>query len=143
LLYIGVGFFEYHNIITCIELAVEAIEDLPEWRWIALIGIAPAVLISISIGLTISVVYLIVQMRYHFDRRVMMAEEGRIRTIFLVFTLTQVSRTCIYLVTKLVVAKLINEYIIYYSFYAIWDVLPLTLIMVYHRTCYEAQAQQH
>jgi len=113
LLYIGVGFFEYHNIITCIELAVEAIEDLPEWRWIALIGIAPAVLISISIGLTISVVYLLVQMRYHFDRRVMMAEEGRIRTIFLVFTLTQISRSVIYLVTKLVMEEVINKDIIY------------------------------
>ena len=101
--------------------------------------IAPSVLISISIGLTASVTYLFVQTHYHFDRSVLLDEKGRVRTIFIVFTLTYLSRAIIYLLTRFVEAKVVNTILIYYWFHPYWDVLPLTLIMVYHRTCYEAQ----
>jgi len=36
----------------------------------------------------------------------------------------------------------LNYGLIYLVFYNIWDVLPLTLIMVYHSTCFDAQQRQ-
>jgi len=78
-------------------------------------------------------------MHHHFDRQVMMAEAARVRTIFLVFILTYISRAAIYLIQMFTVDEEINEFIIYYMFYIIWDVVPLVLIMHYHYTCYEAQ----
>jgi len=55
------------------------------------------VLLSISLGLTASVIYLFVQMHHYFDMKVMMAEAGTVRTIFIVFTLTYVSRGVMYI----------------------------------------------
>jgi len=78
-------------------------------------------------------------MYYYFDRSVMMDEEGRVKAIFLVFTLSYISRAILYLLNQFIIDEVANTYLVYYTFYPIWDVLPLSLIMVYHRTCYEAQ----
>ena len=96
-------------------------------------------LLSISLGLTISVIYLFVQMHFYFDMRVMMAEAGRVRTIFLAFTLTYVSRAVFTLLGIYDVLEYYNLFIIYNVFYNIWDILPLTLIMIYHSKCFGAQ----
>ena len=71
-------------------------------------------------------------MHHYFDMKVMMAEAGRIRTIFLVFTLTYVSRAVVFLLATYKVIEFYNFFIIYDVCFNIWDILPLTLIMIYH-----------
>jgi len=95
---------------------------------------------------------LLAQVKLYFNRQILKDEEGRVKTIFIVFTATYVSRAGVYLV-KLIIGeyydskseKIINEEflaisaIAYYVFYNLWDILPLALIMEYHRTCYAEQ----
>jgi len=82
-------------------------------------------------------------MHRYFNVKVMMAEAGRIRTIFLVFTLTYCSRAVVFLLGMYdVIEDFLNYAIIYLVCYNIWDVLPLTLIMIYHSRCYDAQQRQ-
>jgi len=79
-------------------------------------------------------------------------EEGRVKMIFIVFTATYVSRAVIYLVQLIVYVSLhINGNpegeelfdtitdLTYCVLYNVWDILPLALIMEYHRTCYAEQ----
>jgi len=137
LVYITVGYFEYVNFVELIDNW----SDLgpPPKRLKAYNWITPSVLLSISLGLTVSVAYLFVQIHRHFNRQVMMAEAARVRTIFLVFILTYISRAIIYLIQMVYIKKPANTALVYYVFYNIWDVVPLMLIMHYHYTCYEAQ----
>jgi len=100
------------------------------------------VLLSISLGLIVSVIYLFIQIHFYFDIRVMMAEAGRIRTILLVFTLTYVSRAVVHLLGMYDVIGGYDIFLIYHVLYSVWDVIPLTLIMIYHSQCYGAQQRQ-
>jgi len=68
-----------------------------------------------------------------------MAEAARVRMIFLVFFLTYISRAIIYLIATNKIEDPKNSFLVYYVFYNIWDVVPLSLIMHFHYTCYEAQ----
>ena len=69
----------------------------------------------------------------------MMAEAARVKTIFLVFILSYISRAVLYVIQAIFIDEPLNVILIFYVFYNIWDVVPLTLIMHYHHTCYEAQ----
>jgi len=80
-------------------------------------------------------------MHRHFNMQVMMAEAGRVRTIFLVFIIAYISRAVVYLIQMFMPEHFIDFAIVYYVLYNIWDVVPLALIMHYHYTCYEAQQQ--
>jgi len=107
----------------------------------------PSVFISLSIGLTSSVIYLLLQIKHHFNRQVLVTEEGRVKTICLVFTLAYVTRSVHLLLFGLLV-DMHDQYrfpvfnIYYFIFLNFWDVLPLTLIMSYHRTCFQAQQRE-
>ena len=104
MVYLGVGYFEYENLLIGIELQ----SDAPTWRRRVDSFVLPSVFISISIGLTISVIYLLFQIHYHFDRSVLMDEKGRVRAIFLVFTLTYITRAIIYLLQMFVIQRPTN-----------------------------------
>jgi len=67
-----------------------------------------------------------------------MAESDRVKTIYLVFTVAFVSRTVIFFYNVFAEYKYANMLLIYFCFYNIWDVMPLTLIMIYHKECYDA-----
>jgi len=67
-----------------------------------------------------------------------MAEAARVRTIFLVFVFMYISRAVLYVIQAIIIDDVLNTVLIYYVFYNFWDVVPLTLIMHYHYTCYEA-----
>lgn len=142
--YLTVGYYDYKNRMIVEEILFYKGEDaVPIRRERALKWIVSSVLMSISLGLTATVTYLLVQMYYYFDPKVMKDEAGRIRTIYITFTLAYISRTLVNLLTRFnVIKEGLNPYIVNLVCYNIWDILPLTLIMVYHSKCFDAQQRQ-
>ena len=142
LAYIAVGVYDITIFDECITLLDPATE-LPKPLQRACLYLTPSLLIPISIGLTASVIYLLVQIKQHFNRQVLMTEEGRVKTIFIVFTVTYVTRAVFLFLLSFFGSKALLDFTIsYFVLLSFWDVLPLTLIMFYHRTCFEAQQRQ-
>lgn len=144
LLYIVVGIFDCWNTIT-IPDGIDAVR--PKWRFFFVLVLPPIVLISISIALSCTVFNLLTQIKRHFNRQVLMDEEWRVKMIFLVFTVTYMTRAIFY-VTMDLITNFSNDLtadfgadtaLVYYVLYNVWDVMPLTLIMQYHRKCYAGQ----
>jgi len=95
----------------------------------------PVIFSTLSIGLTIACTCLIVIMKKYFHKS-LKTEVCRIQTIFLIFTVSYLSRAVIYYVLTLpkVVAKitLLAYELTFQIGYNFWDVIPLTFVMVYH-----------
>jgi len=91
----------------------------------------PTIFSVLSIGLTVACTCLMVRMYKYFPQN-LKDEACRIKTIFLVFTVTYLTRaTAIFVIPRLHVSYL-AENLIFDLGDIFWEVLPLTLIMVYH-----------
>lgn len=106
LVYIIFGFFDYANEAKLVEYYNSWTDPTahppdPVIRTKVLHWTIPTVMLSISLGLTCSIIYLFVQMHRHFNMEVMMAEEARVRTIFLVYIIAYISRLAMYFVQHL------------------------------------------
>jgi len=106
----------------------------------------------VSIGLTCAYYDLRTQIKLYFNRQVMMEEEGRVKMIYFVFTVTYASRVIIDVIKGAIKFKYagyasdianndlsLDIGIVYCVLYNVWDVWPLTLIMQYHCKCYAGQ----
>jgi len=113
--------------------------DPAEWHAVAFVTILPCELILISIFLASAYFYLSVNMKQHFAKE--LEDEGKkIKAIFVLFSLSYISRA----VVSLLKLKVIDEHIyaVYYSMYFFWDVLPLSSIMIYHLKAFRAEERQ-
>jgi len=91
----------------------------------------PTIFIALSIGLTVACACLVVRMNKYFDRS-LKDEVCRIKTIFLVFTVTYLTRaTANFVVPRLHVSYLAYE-LIFDLGDIFWDVIPLTIVMIFH-----------
>jgi len=95
----------------------------------------PTVFVLLSIGLTIACTCLMVRMNKYFPRN-LKDEACRIKTIFLVFTVSYLTRATVFLVLRRVEEAYVTINLIFDVGYNFWDVIPLTLIMRYHYKCF-------
>ena len=72
----------------------------------------------------------------------MQDEARRIKVIFLVLTVSYVSRAVVYIFKMVDVIEDEHDWIVYLVMYTFWDILPLSLIMLYHYTAFEAEAKE-
>ena len=91
----------------------------------------PTVFTLLSIGLTVACACLIVRMNKYFDRS-LKDEVCRIKTIFLVFTVSYLTRATAYFVLPRVNASNITEGLIFHVGFNFCDVIPLTIVMIFH-----------
>jgi len=130
-LYSGVNLFEASNLHYIVTN-----EEPSKWRVTMMDTITPANYFSVSIGLVISAIYLLINIHMYFEKQ-LKDEARRIKVIFLVLTVSYVSRVVVYILTS---ARLIEHYwIVYLVMYTFWDILPLSLIMFYHYNNFKAQ----
>ena len=110
-------------------------------KWKIYFGILfpPIIMTLLSIGLCVACICLIKRMNKFFPRH--LKDEGcRIKAIFLVFTISYLTRAVLSLVLP-VAAQLgkitwFASQLTYGICYNFWDVIPLTLIMMYHYECF-------
>jgi len=100
-----------------------------------LILFPPIILTLLAIGLCVACTCLIIRMN-NFLHRSLKDEVRRIRTIFLVFTISYVTRAILSLVLPIAerYGKITDlayklTFLVGYNF---WDVIPLTIVMVFH-----------
>lgn len=93
---------------------------------------APTIFILLSISLTIACACLISRMNKYFDRS--LKDEGcRIAIIFLVFTISYLTRATTYFVLDAIGdVPSLAYHLVYYIGYIFWDVIPLTIVMIFH-----------
>jgi len=93
----------------------------------------------LAIGLCVACTCLIIRMNKYFPRS--LKDEGcRIKTIFLVFTISYLTKAVLSLVLPIAdyydkISIFANQFT-YEIGYNFWDVVPLTLIMMYHYKCF-------
>jgi len=103
--------------------------EAEEWRFAMLYNDTPANYFSISIGLVISSIYLLVNLHKYFEKQ-LKDEATRIKVIFLVLTVSYISRGVVYILKAQKVID--HSWIVYLVMFTFWDILPLSLIMFYH-----------
>jgi len=95
----------------------------------------PTVFTLLSIGLTVACTCLMVRMNKYYPRS--FKNEGcRIKTIFLVFTISYLTRAAVYFVLLRVPLSPLTLTLIFDVGFLFWDIIPLTLIMMYHYKCF-------
>jgi len=109
-------------------------EDVKVWieYWNQLY--APANLLLLSIALTTTTSFLVYNVRKYFKER-LKAEACRVMTINIVYTVANLTRAVAYIMTRWVFKNapyLFWGRMTYYIGYNFWDVIPLSLIMIYH-----------
>jgi len=100
----------------------------------------PAVLLIAATGLTLSAAFLLFNMKKYFEKE-LEDEAKKIAIIFVVLTVTSISRA---------VASLLqtggyfgyHSFIVYLTHYFIWDIVPLLLIMLYHKMAFNDEATE-
>jgi len=95
----------------------------------------PTIFSVLSIGLTVACICLMVRMNKYFPRS-LKDEACRIKTIFLVFTFSYLTRATVFFVLPRLDLSYLAENLTLYIGFNFWDVIPLTLIMVYHYKCF-------
>jgi len=109
------------------------------WRLDFTLLFPPIILTLLAIGLCVACTCLILRMNKFFPVNLKI-EGHRIKTIFLVFTVSYLTRAVLSL--GLPIAKLYDKISVFaFQFtyavgYIFWDVIPLTLIMMYHYKCF-------
>ena len=98
------------------------------------------VLITVSILLALSFTILIIQMKRYFAAQ-MVDEARRIKTMYVCFTVSSISRAVVFLLCRHEVIKEYNQPKVYFSLYFFWDFIPLSLVMYYHYHCFTAQEE--
>jgi len=95
----------------------------------------PTIFTVLSIGLTVACACLIVRMKKYFPRN--LKDEGsRIKAIFLVFTISYLTRALVYFILERGLVSYLAFNLIFDVGFNFWDVIPLTLIMMYHYKCF-------
>jgi len=113
-------------------------EDIKKWCLLVTDIIIPFDYFSISLGLCIASIDLLVNMHKHFAKE-LQDEARRIKVIFLVLTVSYVSRAVVYILVHVGVIK--DFLLVYLVMYIFWDIIPLSLIMYYHFSNFQAQAK--
>ena len=132
--YFGITLFEAFNLHYIITNNYVAL-----WRRIIKKTLLAAEYFSVSIGLVISAIYLLINMHMYFEKQ-LQDESRRIKVIFLVLTVSYVSRGVLYIMTN-TTEVIEHETIVYLAMYTFWDIIPLSLIMLYHYVAFEAEAK--
>jgi len=109
--------------------------NLPDWIFIFFSVLVIGSYIALSIGLTVSVVILLKTVNKYF-KEILEAEAKKIKMIYIVFTVTYVTRTITYLIPWHSQSHVFFNDVVNYSMFAVWDILPLGLIMRYHFICF-------
>jgi len=129
--YGGVNFFEANNTYYYFKNEFK----VKKWRTVVGEYIIPSDYFSISIGLVTASTYLLTNMHKYFEVQ-LKDEARRIRVIFLMLTVSYVSRAVVYLLAGVWIT---NTWMVYLVMYNLWDILPLSLIMYYHNTNFNEQ----
>jgi len=106
--------------------------DAPKWKMVNTI-ILPFDYFSVSIGLCIVSIDLLVNMHKHFAEE-LQTEARRLKVIFLVLTGSYVSRAVVNLLASAEV--IFHYYLVNCVMYILWDIVPLSLIMYYHHRAF-------
>jgi len=135
--YTALNTFEYVNLYSLEKYY----DTAPEWRFTVLATIIPFDYFSISLGLSIASVNLLVHMKRHFSKG-LRAESRRIKVVFTVLTLSYISRATVYVLARPKFGIIDNYRIVYNVMYTFWDIVPLSLIMVYHYRAFKTEDAQ-
>ena len=95
----------------------------------------PTIFSVLSIGLTLACICLMLRMNKYFPRN-LKDEACRIKTIFLVFAISYLTRVTVFFDLPGSNVSYLASNLTYYIAYNFWDVIPLTLIMMYHYKCF-------
>lgn len=93
----------------------------------------PLSLVSLCVGLVTAAVILVYIMNLYFDQR-LKQEVCRIQVMIFIFTIAYLTRAATYATTQFFVddPDTFRISTTYFCSYLVWDVLPLTVIMIYH-----------
>jgi len=94
---------------------------------------------SVSLGLCIASIDLLINMHKHFAKE-LQAEARRIKVYFLVLTTSYVSRAVVNILVSVGVIKIV--YLVYFVMYIFWDIIPLSFIMHYHHAAFTAEIKK-
>jgi len=132
----ALGIFDVYNTFYMDRVIVP---DPEPWHVFIFATIFPCGLVLVSISLTVAYFYLDANIKLHFAKE--LQEEGKkIRSIFVFFSFSYISRAIVYL---LVVFKVISHgAAVFKVMYFFWDVLPLSSLMVYHLKAFRAEEKE-
>jgi len=135
---VAVIFFFALNMFDDFALYLYMQEDAKRWPGVVDATIVSFDYFSISLGLCIASIDLLITMHKHFAKE-LQDETRRIKVIFLVLTISYISRGVCYLLVIFKVIKHIE--VVYLVMYVFWDIIPLSLIMYYHFNNFKAQEE--
>ena len=136
--YTALNLFEAYNSSVMLKQVSEGL-DPAHWRKVVLATIIPFDYFSISIGLCIASINLLVKMNKHFSKKVK-AEALRIKVIFLILTISYFSRGVLYIFNQ---CRLLDHYFtMYFPLMIFWDVIPLSMIMGYHFVAFRSEIKE-
>ena len=92
-----------------------------------------------SISLASAYCYLSTNIEQHFAKE-LKVEGKKIKGIFVLFSLSYISRAVVSLLVSFEAIKHVNA--VYYFMYFFWDVLPLSSIMIYHLRTFRAEERE-
>jgi len=125
--------------INALYLDRAIVPDPSHWHIVVDTTILTCELALISIFLASAYFYLSANISLHFAKE--LKEEGKkIKEIFVLFSLSYISRGVVYLLQNLKVIK--HEDAVYYIMYFLWDMLPLSAIMIYHLKAFRAEERE-
>ena len=112
------------------------VPDPAKWHNIVNFTIFPCELIVTSISLASAYYYLSANIEQHFAKE-LKGEGKKIKGIFVLFSLSYISRAVVYLLIPIKVIK--HTLAVYHIMFFFWDVLPLSSIMFYHLKTFQAE----
>jgi len=113
-------------------------DDLKAWQEKCTLIIIPFDYFSISIGLCIASIDLILNMHKYFAKE-LQEEARRIKVIYLILIIAYPSRGVIFLLLHYKVIE--HDSIVYMVIYIFSDIIPLSLIMFYHNSAFTAEIE--
>ena len=129
----ALGIFDVYN---TVRMDPVIFSEYKKWHDIVRNTVFPLQMVLVSISLATAYCYLSVNIRQHFARE--LQDEGKkIRAIFVLFSVSYISRGVVYLLGEFHVIK--HEMAVFYVMYFFWDVLPLSSIMTYHLKSFRAE----
>jgi len=137
--FFGILIFEGFNTHLVVKRLREE-EEYGHWRDYLWYTFGPFVLIFTSISLCVAYWFFSNSIHEHFAAQ-LQDEARRVKAVFILFSLSYISRTLIYLLFAFLSTKIDNthSFAVFYLLYFFWDILPLTLIMKFHNFCFAAQ----
>jgi len=132
----ALGIFDVYN---NVRMDPVIFSEYKKWHDIVRNTVYPLQMVLVSISLATAYFYLSVNIQQHFARE--LQDEGKkIRAIFVLFSLSYISRGVVYLLGEFHIIK--HEMAVFYVMYFFWDVLPLSAIMTYHWKSFRAEERE-